>query len=370
MKNKLLIFFLLLILAIAAISCSKVLPAVEPTPSIAISPVPTTEIIPAGYIAFIFSENNKTENESLYHQLAYIRMQESGYNIRNAYVSDAQSLSDVLSQLEAEGTEYVVITDRAFNAQANEYISIGTNMIFMLYGEANEISALSYEIKLYEYYYLAGAALCSLSESKSAAFIADSPDERTIRCINAFALGMKKADENANVFVLWAEDASDYDEVYSLASELADGNCDVMAYYMNGDKAEKAASELDMDYMTMSTHTMLSSDERLIIKPDINLNIFYNSIMNADKDTISSGFEYLGINKGILSYQINTSAGDDIAALLASLTGDLQNGYEVFSGPIYNEFGLIVPEGESLPDDDILHMLWFVDNVVGELPAG
>ncbi|MBN2879817.1 MAG: BMP family ABC transporter substrate-binding protein [Clostridia bacterium] len=370
MKNKLFIFFLLLFLVIAVISCSKTLPEAEPTPSIAVSAVPATEIIPAGSIAFIFSESNKTENESLYHQLAYIRMQESGYNIRNAYVSDTQALSDILSQLEAEGTEYVVITDRAFNAQAHEYISGGTNTIFMLYGESREVAALSYEIKLYEYYYLAGAALCSISESKSAAFIADSPDERTIRCINAFALGMKKADENAKVFVLWVEDAADYDEVSRLAGELADGNCDVMAYYMNGDNAEKAASELAMNYMTMSTHTMLTSDERLFIKPEINLDIFYNSIMNAKKDNIPTGFEYLGIKQGILSYQINTSADSDTAALLASLTGDLQNGYEVFTGPIYNEFGLIVPAGESLPDDDILHMLWFVDNVIGELPAG
>jgi simple sugar transport system substrate-binding protein len=41
-----------------------------------------------------------------------------------------------------------------------------------------------------------------------------------------------------------------------------------------------------------------------------------------------------------------------------------------FAGPIHNQQGeLVVPEGESMSDEDILRMDWYVQGIQGKLPT-
>ena len=336
-----------------------------------LTPNPIIDEISMSPVAFVFLENEQYTYNSLYHQLAYIRMEGLGYNISNMYVKGTDDIQSVLSQLEVNGTEYVVITSNMLNEQAKAYQDTNnSNMVFIQHGDYYMDSILSYQVKLYEYYYLAGVALCSESITKVAGFIADSPDEQTIRCINAFALGMKSVDSDAVVIVNWTTTTDDENIVSQMIDNLSNQKCDVFSYFMPGDLVDKVCGKMGLNYMSMSTHTVINSDAKMSIKPVINLDSFYASIINADKSSLVNEFNYLGVKSKIVSYEISTSVTDDTNNAVESSYNNLLEDYDVFSGPIYNELGLVIPEGTTLPEEDILHMLWFVDNVVGELPAG
>lgn len=371
-KDLCIIIILVLILAATMAACAEKqqeTPAPELTPTA--TPLPSIEKISESPIAFVFNQNESQEYNSLYHQLAYMKLESQGYNISNLYVGEDQDIRQALNSLESQGNEYVVLTSTFFNESVQQYKeNNNSQMIFLQYDDNNIDNVISYKVKLYEYYYLAGAALCIQSPNKIAGFIASNPDEETIRCINAFALGMKSINKDAIVIINWIDDETDASLITQSINNLKNQNCDVISHYMQGDVIERLASSSGLYYMTMSTHTQLNENDKLIIKPNINLDSFFSSVMNTSYDNLLYDFNYLGSNEHIVSYELSSSASDQTVSALNSAYTNIQQGYEVFSGPIYSKLGLIVPEGSQLPESDILDMLWFVDNVIGELPAG
>lgn len=373
MKKGLYIGLIFTLITVAVITgCAKIpeaAPAPELTPTA--TPLPSADKISESPITFIFNQSETSDYNSLYHQLAYIKLESQGYNISNLYITEDQDIERALADIESQGTEYVVLTGVYFNDIAQQYNENNdSQMVFLQYGDYDAANIISYKVKLYEYYYLAGAALCSQSANKIAGFVASNPDEQTIRCINAFALGMKSIDKDAAVIINWIDSASDQTMINQSISDLQSQNCDVLAYFIQTDVVENAAASSGLYYMSMSTHAQLNENDKLIIKPVINLDTYFASVVNTSPDSLLYEFNYLGADNHVLSYELSSYAPQQTEAALNSAYTNIQSGYEVFSGPIYNKLGLIVPEGTQLPQSDILDMLWFVDNVIGELPAG
>ena len=374
MKKSLYIFLLLFLTSFIGVfsSCKHEEEKIADTGIVpTVTPLPSVEEISQAPITFVFLESEKDDYNSLYNQLAYLQMESKGYNIRNVYVNKEQDVFGVFSKLELDGTQYVAVTSSSLSEQVLSYQQHNdSKMVFIQYSEDYLDTILTYQIKLYEYYYLAGVALCSESSSKVAGFIADSPDEQTIRCINAFALGMKSVDDASVVIVNWSDGGADENIIAKLVENLQRQDCDVFSYFMSGNFVEKVAGRVGSHYMTMSTHTAINKDEKMAIKPNAALDIYYSNILNMDKNSLPYQFNYLGIRENILSYELSSYVSEDTKTAVETAYKNIQSGYEVFSGPIYNELGLVVPEGTTLPKEDILDMLWFVDNVVGNLPAG
>lgn len=374
MKNNLYKIILgVLILASILSACNKDVKNIDEnnTPSNPSTAAPTTVAVSTAPVAFIFLDNEMHMYYSLYHQLAMLKMESNGYNVSSVYAGEDQDMLGTFSQLELNGCEYVIITSSKLSDQVQNYLQYNSSsMVFIQSGDYYIDTYVSYDIKLYEYYYLAGVALCQQSTTNIAGFVAISPNEQTIRCINAFALGMKSVNADSLVIVSWANSTTDETHISELIDSLTYQQCDVFAYFMSGDLVEKVASNSGTYYMSMSTHTMLDIDEKLIIKPVVNLDLYYAQILGTSKVTLENIFEYLGVGENIVSFELSISATDDTKNKVQSANASIQAGLDVFAGPIFNEFGLVVSEDSSLPESDVLAMLWFVDNVVGDLPAG
>lgn len=334
-------------------------------------PAPTLMPVSSSPISFVFLEGEKHTYNSLYHQLTFFSMQSKGYNASSVYVDENQDLTGIFSQIALEGSEYVIVTSNKLNEQIKNFQQFNTtNMVFMQNDNffITDIG-LSYGIKLYEYYYLAGIALAQESDTKTAGFVANIPNAETIRCINAFALGMKSVDDNAMVIVSWTDNYTNENGIFQTLDGLLNQSCDVFAYNMPGNLVEKVSSNTGNYHMSLSTNAVFGTNEKLVIKPTINLINYYTSILASDKSILPLEFSYLGIANDIISYEIAPSL-TEAKQLVQSSYGNIASGYEIFTGPIYNEFGQIVPENTVLPQSDIWSMLWFIDNVVGDLPAG
>ena len=372
MKKLLYIFLLVFVLSGILSSCigGNDNIAAQTTES-SLTSSPTAETIPDNSIAFVFSENEKLNYETLCHQNVFLQMKNKGYNVSEFIINEEENLTDTLNLIETSGADYVILTSRYFISSALEYKQNNNSQLTIIqYGECNADSIFTYDIKLFEYYYLAGIVLGSQSQSKLGGFIAQYPDEQTVGCINAFALGMKAADEDAMVIVRWTNDSLSEDNFNRLVNELSSIQCDVFAYNIESSNIESVFESAAMPYASLCSDASQDTSTHFAIKPVISPESYYRSII-ASQAASSYGFEYLGIAEGTINYELSPSLPDDIKISLESAYSGLSNGaYNVFTGPIYNELGLIIPEGVTLPDEDILDMLWLVDNVIGEIPAG
>ncbi|MDR1019738.1 MAG: BMP family ABC transporter substrate-binding protein, partial [Synergistaceae bacterium] len=61
---------------------------------------------------------------------------------------------------------------------------------------------------------------------------------------------------------------------------------------------------------------------------------------------------------------------EDVRALVNAQKADIVSGEQkVFTGPIKDQSGAVkVKQGETMSDDDIWSMGWFVEGVIGEIP--
>lgn len=373
MKRNLYLVFSVILLLAALLSSCKNNPetTVQNTQTSEVTPAASLDAISQEPIVFVFLQSESSEFSSLYHQLAYIQMESAGYNVSNIYINEDTDLSYVYDSLAEDNIKYAVITSPKLEEQTKNYVLSSASSVTFIQNSDNIINGIySYRIKLYEYYYLCGAALGEASETMTAGFVADSPDEQTVRCINAFALGMKSVNENAKVVVSWVDANAQKNDIIQIEQNLLEQNCDVLAYFTQTVAPESSAEELGIYHMTMSTHKMLTDYNYLLIKPGINLMNYFGNIINSGSSSSDYSFTYAGIKTLVVSYELSNGASDNVKASVSAAYQNIQSGYEVFSGPLYNDIGLVVPEGISLPEEDILDMLWFVDNVAGEVPAG
>ena len=341
------------------------------SPSEASSQSAVIEAISDEPISFVFVQSESSNFNSLYHQLSYMQMENAGYNVTNIYIDENTDLEYVYDGFAADGVKYAIVTSASLEDITQNYVLNSKPPVTFIQSSDYILSGLySYQVKLYEYYYLCGVALAEASETMTAGFVADSPDEQSVSCINAFALGMKSVDATARVIVSWTDANAEKATVTQAEQSLLEQNCDVLAFYTQTDTAETSAEELEVYHMTMSTHKMLTDYKYLLIKPGINLTNYFASLINSSTSAPAYAFTYAGIKNNAISYELTNNAADSIRSAVLAAYQSIQNGYEVFSGPLYNDIGLIVPEGVSLPEEDILDMLWFVDNVIGQVPAG
>ena len=65
-----------------------------------------------------------------------------------------------------------------------------------------------------------------------------------------------------------------------------------------------------------------------------------------------------------------TNMPDDVAALAQEITDKITSGdLHPFAGPVKNQAGeVVVAEGETLGDEELLKMDWYVMGVEGSLP--
>ena len=80
---------------------------------------------------------------------------------------------------------------------------------------------------------------------------------------------------------------------------------------------------------------------------------------------------WLGIKDGSIKLApINPVVPADVVALVEATTKSIADGsFHPFQGPVKDQSGKIVVEaGKSLTDDDLLHMNYYVEGVLGNVP--
>jgi basic membrane protein A len=231
---------------------------------------------------------------------------------------------------------------------------------------------LNYYGELWDGRYLTGLVAGSMTESNVIGFVAAQPIPTVIAGINAFTLGVKDANPDAEVQVVWTLSWFDPPAEKQAAVALAEDGADVIAQHQDTPSPVQGAAE-------EGAWAIGSESDMSSFAPDAYLTgtvwewcPFYQQAVDMVRNgTFEPGEFYGDLEDGTVSLApFNDAVPEDVQSTVNEASdGIIQGSLDYWEGPLNNNQGEeVVPAGETLTIEDINAMNWLVRGVVGELP--
>lgn len=231
----------------------------------------------------------------------------------------------------------------------------------------------SYAARAYEPRYLSGMIAGAMTRSNRIGFVAAHAIPEVIRGINAFTLGVRRVNPQAVVEVKWTRQWYAPDKASELARELLKSGADVLTHHTDSPAVVKEAEAAGVFAISFHSNMSEFAPTKQIASVGYDWGKYYATQIQALKEgNWSSKRLWLGMSEQIA--QLNNISDQIPAAVreqVLQVEQEIKNKtFSVFSGPILNSRGRpLVREGESLSDDELLRMNWYVQGVIGDMPT-
>jgi basic membrane protein A and related proteins len=241
------------------------------------------------------------------------------------------------------------------------------------YKTAANVSAAN--ARYYEGRYLAGIAAGRMTKTNLAGYVAGFPIPEVLQGINAFTLGMRSVNRQAQVKVLWLNAWFDPPKERDAALVLMNQDADVLAFHTGSNAVMIAAQERGK--MAVAYH----SDMRKVA-PDAQIaavthqwGAYYTKQVRASLDgSWKTGNFWGGVREGMIRVdsfgpKVPKAVVDEVnAAQLAIGAGALKPFAATAAQDVLdNEGGILIPRGTALTDGQILSMNALVSGVQGKI---
>lgn len=298
--------------------------------------------------------------------------------VETAYVEDvAETVSDTCEAIRTlidEGCNLIYTNSFGFMEGTVEMAKEYPNVKFAHcsgYQRSDNLS--TYFGKVYQARYLAGIVAGMKTEKNYIGYVAAKGIPEVIRGINAFTLGVQSVNPDAKVEVVFTDTWYDPSVEKQAALELLNKGVDVIAQHQDTTAPQVAAQEKGAYCIGYNFPTADAAPDAYLTAACFNWATFYTDYCQRALDgtwTSRAYWEGLAANMTYL---------DDLTALCAEGTQEkvdaardsiIDGSFDPFTGPLYDQNGeLKVEEGVKMTDDEIWNMNWFVQGVVGSIPA-
>lgn len=265
-------------------------------------------------------------------------------------------------------------------------------------GFKNAANLGTYYSELYQMYYLNGLMAGALTKSGKLGYVGAFPIPEVIRHIDAFALGVKAANPKATVSVRWINSWYDPAKAKEAAKALVAEGIDGLAFTEDSPSVIEVAQEstkAGKPVFAFSHYSpMLKFGPDAVVSGElVDWGIMYDKILSDFKAKTWSNADLwwkAGEGAAILGADLSTPINPAFEAALKAAkvkTADLGEisaydltmkrleqmkaaTFDPFTGPIKDQAGKVqIPEGKAGTKAELLSIMYFVDNVVGEIPA-
>jgi len=238
-------------------------------------------------------------------------------------------------------------------------------------GYKTDVNVSVANARYYEGRYLAGVAAGRMTQSNVAGYVAGFPIPEVLQGLNAFTLGMRSVNPQAQVKVIWLNSWFDPAKERDAAFTLFNQSVDVITFHTASNAVMVAAQERGK--MAIAYH----SDMRKVA-PDAQLmavthewGAYYTQrVLSVQKGQWRTGNVWGGLKEGMIRVgdfgpKLPAKVRDEIVKLQQDI---VQGKRHPFQGPIVdNEGKAIVAAGQKLSDVQILNMNYGVAGVMGKI---
>lgn len=222
--------------------------------------------------------------------------------------------------------------------------------------------------------YLDGIVAGSLSESNLIGYAAGFPFNEVNRAINAFTLGARSVNPDAEVQVVYLNTWFDPAAEQQAAEALVNAGADVLAHEVGAQVYATVAAQ-------SGGHVIGYTNDWSEIEPEAWASSFlydwggyYVSQVQAVVDgTWEPAITFGGLADGFIGFApYGPDVTEETRALIEERKAAITDGsFDMFAGPITdNQGNVVIAEGETIPFEERIECCqWLVEGVIGEIPS-
>lgn len=223
--------------------------------------------------------------------------------------------------------------------------------------------------------YLSGIAAGAASKSGKIGYVAAFPIPEVVRNLNAFTLGARSVNPKATVQVTWTSTWFDPAKEKEAAQSLLEAGVDVLGMYQDSTATGEAAKEAGAKWVGNDSDTKAGDfPDTWLTAPVWEWGPYYiKSAMAMMGGKCLTDQYYGGMADGIVRLGVfGSSVSADTQTLIGKQQAAINDGsFSVFTGPIKDNTGKEqIAAGAVAPLGDLLGMMYLVEGVIGEIPAG
>jgi simple sugar transport system substrate-binding protein len=307
----------------------------------------------------------------------------------------------IIDRLVAQGCNVIFTTSFGFMDGTIEAAARHPDVIFgHCSGFKRAPNSMSYMADFYQVYYLNGLMAGALTETGKVGYVGAFPIPELKRHINAFTIGVKEVNPEAEVHVRWIYSWYDPGAAKEATEALIAEGCDVFAFTEDSPTVIQVAAEHALPSFAHYSPMLEFAPEYVVSGQLVHWEAIYRDFLLKVHQgiytttnlqhvdywwTLPQGAVELGADFGVAinpvwedelkAYVIQHPVFGDISVydlvfIRLSQFADPGITFDPFQGPLYDRKGnLVVPEGMWLSYESLITMEWAVDGVVGPWPG-
>ncbi|MBE5941486.1 MAG: BMP family ABC transporter substrate-binding protein [Lachnospiraceae bacterium] len=276
---------------------------------------------------------------------------------------------DAIKDLAKEDVDIIILSSYGYAEEAEEVVKEYPDITFYstsfdYYGD----NLNCYFARIYQARYLSGIIAGHMSDTDVVGYVAAMPNNEVNRGINAFTLGVKKANPDAKVVVAWSDSWDDADREKQLAKELIEKeHVDVLGYHQNKPNVIEVTEDLGI-YSIGYHEAYEGGSEKFLTAVEFRWDMIYKELLSdyakGKSDVVNT--YWFGLEKDAIGLtDVSTVVPSDVIADVETAKKELVDGDRIFSGIIYDNQGNVrCRDGEMISDQVLTNnMDWYVEGV-------
>ena len=296
-----------------------------------------------------------------------------------AYTEDVSSnktkTRQVIDLYVKRGYNIIIGTAWDYGEAFAEAAAAYPNVAFMnAAGETMADNLESFYARTYQGWYLAGMAAASVSKSKKLGMVAGFPLSVVNWDINAFQRGAQAIDPEAQVIATFVNTWFDPVKEGQAAEAMIEQGADVIATDLSAASVPAAAEKAGVRFVGFQNDMAHLAPNGHVVSVVFNWEShLIPSVQEMVNGTwASKGSSFIGIDQGMIGLSgLTDDVPDDVKAKIAQAESAMKSGaLTPFDGPVLKQDGSVaIADGVSMNDDELWGMNYFVQGIVGSMPA-
>lgn len=294
-----------------------------------------------------------------------------GGSVKTSYATSVPEGPDaerVLRDLARQGNQIIFTTSFGYMEPAMRVAREFPDVKFeVLTGYKQAPNVATANARYYEGRYLAGIAAGRMTKSNMAGYVVGFPIPEVLQGINAFALGMRSVNPQAQVKVIWLNEWFNPAHEREAAMTLMDQGADVMAFHTGSTAVPVAAQERGKYVVAYHSDMRKFAPDAQIVAVTHLWGDYETSRIRAlqqgqwHSQNVWNGVKQGMIRVGDFGRKTPPAVQKEVLARQAEIASSK---LLPFAGPlITNEGKEIIGKGQTLTDAQILQMNWLVQGV-------
>lgn len=301
---------------------------------------------------------------------------EKELDVKTTYVESVPEGADaerVIRQLAADGNEVIFTTSFGY---MNPTLKVAKKFPKIKFehatGYKRSANLSTYSGRFYEGRAILGTIAGKMTKSNIIGYVASFPIPEVIRGIDAMTIAARKVNPDVTVKVVWVNSWFDPGKEGDAAKALIDQGADIITQHTDSPAPLQVAEKRGVyGFGQASDMKAFAPKAQLTAIIDDWAPYYIDRVKAAMDGSWESKDTWDGLKPGmVVMAPYGDAVPEDVREMADKVKASIIDGsFHPFQGPIKNQKGeIVVKEGETISDGDLLKLDWYVEGVDGTIP--